>query len=98
MRTSEQIKAETKEKFIFFLPFFESAEQNTQVLENLWQLKEIKVQFHIDNFGTGYSSLSYLHNFPLNVLKINRSFINQIVTSSKRTEFYFSYRKILFNF
>jgi diguanylate cyclase (GGDEF)-like protein/PAS domain S-box-containing protein len=44
----------------------------------LQALKEIGVQVAIDDFGTGYSSLSYLRKFPINVLKIDQSFVHEI--------------------
>jgi diguanylate cyclase (GGDEF)-like protein len=51
--------------------------------KQLYALEELGVHISIDDFGTGHSSLSYIHHLPIDTLKIDRSFVQQLVSSDE---------------
>ncbi len=55
-------------------------ENTREVIATLHQLKSIGLHLDIDDFGTGYSSLSYLKRFPVDSLKVDRTFTRDILT------------------
>jgi EAL domain-containing protein (putative c-di-GMP-specific phosphodiesterase class I) len=58
--------------------------QEEGIAANLAELQRLGVRLAIDDFGTGYSSLSYLRELPIDVLKIDRSFVEGITASQRR--------------
>ncbi len=63
--------------------FMEYGEKEISVLR---ALRELGVQLHIDDFGTGYSSLGYLQNFPVDTIKIDRTFVGKMGKETNNSE------------
>lgn len=70
----ERLKMELTESMLL--------ENIEETIATMNEIKEMGVQFSLDDFGTGYSSLQYLKRLPLNQLKIDRSFVRDIVIDS----------------
>ena len=68
-----------------------------QAIETVRQLRRMGVRVSIDDFGTGYSSLSYLHRFPIDTLKVDRSFVSRIGNEDEHSEIIKSIIALAFN-
>lgn len=73
-----QLKLEITESILI-----DNIETTTEILR---QLRARDIELSLDDFGTGYSSLSYLHRFPVNTVKIDRSFINDMGQDDEHSE------------
>jgi diguanylate cyclase (GGDEF)-like protein/PAS domain S-box-containing protein len=87
-RIEQELRAAALDGRSLRLEITESAiMEHSEVAADMFnQLQAMGVQVYIDDFGTGYSSLSYLHRFPVDTLKIDRSFVSRMSGSGENTK------------
>jgi diguanylate cyclase (GGDEF)-like protein/PAS domain S-box-containing protein len=81
-RVAEVLQATGLEPSLLALEITETVvmDDTTATLATLRKLKQLKVRLSIDDFGTGYSSLSYLKRFPVDAVKIDKSFVDGLAS------------------
>jgi diguanylate cyclase (GGDEF)-like protein/PAS domain S-box-containing protein len=72
-------------------------ENTDTAVATLNRLRAIGVEISLDDFGTGYSSLSYLHRLPIDYLKIDRSFVSNMMDSKENAEIVYTIIKLAQN-
>jgi len=81
----EYLSDSLRSKIVFEMTETSVAEDVSIIIEKMNRLKKCGIRFSMDDFGTGYSSLSYLRQIPIDELKIDRSFIDELNDSIEST-------------
>ena len=84
---SEKLQSSSVNPSKIYIEITESImmESLSKTIEQLSKIKELGVKISMDDFGTGYSSLAYLQKFPIDSLKIDKSFVDEIRNDGKET-------------
>lgn len=85
IRLAELIAQEALDPSYLRLEITETAlmRNRVQAIHTMKQLKNMGIQLYLDDFGTGYSSLTYLKDFPIDLIKIDRSFVSDLQPGSQ---------------